>query len=62
MAKEASPNYSVVKQERGWCWCSYAVQEIRGRGGLVGPFPSQEEAEKMPGRRLHVEKGNNDRS
>jgi hypothetical protein len=35
MAKEASPNYSVVKQERGWCWCSYAVQEIRGRGGLV---------------------------
>jgi hypothetical protein len=46
MAKEASPGYSVVKQERGWFWCSYAVQEVGGRDALVGPFPSQEEAEK----------------
>jgi hypothetical protein len=46
MAEEASPSYSIVKQERGWFWCSYAAQEIRGRSALIGPFPSQEEAEK----------------
>lgn len=46
MAKTAGPSYSIVKQERGWFWCSYAVQEIRGRSALIGPFPSQEEAEK----------------
>jgi hypothetical protein len=46
MAKEASPSYSVVKQEKGWFWCSYAAQEVGGRNALVGPFPSQEEAEK----------------
>jgi hypothetical protein len=46
MAKETSPSYSIVKQENGWFWCSYAVQEIGSRDALIGPFPSQEEAEK----------------
>jgi hypothetical protein len=46
MAKEASPSYSIVKQERGWFWRPHAVQEIRGGKALIGPFPSQEEAEK----------------
>jgi hypothetical protein len=46
MAKEAIPSYSIVKQERGWFWCSYAMQEIGGHDALIGPFPSQEEAEK----------------
>jgi hypothetical protein len=44
--KEASPSYSVVKQEKGWFWCSYTLQEFGGRDPLIGPFPSQEEAEK----------------
>jgi hypothetical protein len=46
MAEEAVPNYSIVKQESGWFWRSYAMQEIEGRDALIGPFPSQEEAEK----------------
>jgi hypothetical protein len=57
MAKEASPNDSVATQERGWCGCSYAVQEIRGRGGLVGPFRSQEGAEKDARETLAPRKG-----
>jgi hypothetical protein len=44
MAKEASPSYSIVKQGSGWFWS--IGQEIRGRTELIGPFPSQEEAEK----------------
>jgi hypothetical protein len=57
MAKGASPSYSVVKQERGWFWCSYAVQEIGGRDPLVGPFPSQEEAEKDAQATLGLKEG-----
>jgi hypothetical protein len=44
MAEEATPSYSIVKQENGWFWST--GQEIRGRTELVGPFPSQQEAEK----------------
>jgi hypothetical protein len=44
MAKEATPSYSIVKQESGWFWST--GQEIRGRTELVGPFPSQLEGEK----------------
>jgi hypothetical protein len=46
MVKEASPSYSVVKLEKGWFWTSNAVQEVQGGEALIGPFPSQEEAEK----------------
>jgi hypothetical protein len=46
MAKAASPSFSVVKLEKGWFWASYAVPEIRRGEALIGPFPSQEEAEK----------------
>jgi hypothetical protein len=57
MVREASPSYNVVKQERGWFWCSYAVQELGGRDALVGPFPSQEEAEKDARETLRLRKG-----
>jgi hypothetical protein len=46
MATAASPSFSVVKLEKGWFWTSNALQEIQGGEALVGPFPSQEEAEK----------------
>jgi hypothetical protein len=57
MAKAASPSYSIVKQESGWFWCSYAAQEIGGRNPLVGPFPSQEEAEKDAEETLGFQEG-----
>ncbi len=57
MVEEASPSYSVVKHERGWFWCSYAVQEIGARDPLVGPFPSQEEAEKDARETLGLKQG-----
>jgi hypothetical protein len=46
MAKPDSPSFSVVKLENGWFWVSYATQEALGNEALIGPFPSQEEAEK----------------
>jgi hypothetical protein len=45
MADAASPSFSIVKKESGWFWCSYALDEA-GNDALIGPFPSQEEAEK----------------
>jgi hypothetical protein len=57
MAREASPSYSIVKQETGWFWCSYAAQEISGRDALIGPFPSQEEAEKDAKESLRIREG-----
>jgi hypothetical protein len=46
MPEAAGPTFSLVKLESGWFWSSYAVQETQGGEGLIGPFPSQEEAEK----------------
>lgn len=46
MAKGASPTFSVLKLESGWFWASHAMQEIKGEEALIGPFPSQDEAEK----------------
>ncbi len=57
MAKQASPSYSIVKQDKGWFWCSDAVQEITGRDVLIGPFPSQEEAEKDAIELLRIREG-----
>jgi hypothetical protein len=46
MAKAAGPSFSVIRLDSGWFWTSYAMQEIQGADALIGPFPSQEEAEK----------------
>jgi hypothetical protein len=46
MAKAASPSFSVVILESGWFRASYAMQKARGKEALIGPFPSQDEAEK----------------
>jgi hypothetical protein len=35
--------FSIVNRGEGWFWCS--LLEVRG-DVLIGPFPSQEEAEK----------------
>jgi hypothetical protein len=46
MAKAAGLSFSVLKLEGGWFWASHAIQEIKGEEALIGPFPSQDEAEK----------------
>jgi hypothetical protein len=46
MAEAPGPNFSVMKLENGWFWTSRAVQDVHGTETMIGPFPSQEEAEK----------------
>jgi hypothetical protein len=43
MADATEPTFSVIQKEGGWFWCSLSL--VR-EDELVGPFPSQEEAEK----------------
>jgi hypothetical protein len=44
--------FSIVNQGEGWFWCS--LLEMR-RNALIGPFPSQEEAEKDARATLGIE-------
>jgi hypothetical protein len=37
--------FSIVNRGEKWFWCSYSVLGVRGET-LIGPFPSQDEAEK----------------
>ena len=39
----ADPTFSVIQKDGGWFWCSLALMS---ENELIGPFPSQEEAEK----------------
>jgi hypothetical protein len=45
--------FSIVNQGEGWFWCS--LLEVRGND-LIGPFPSQEEAEKDARATLGIKK------
>ena len=45
--------FSIVNRGQGWFWCSYSLLE---RHALIGPFPSQEEAEKDARATLGIEK------
>jgi hypothetical protein len=42
--------FSIVNQGEGWFWCSL----LEGNA-LIGPFPSQEEAEKDARATLRIE-------
>jgi hypothetical protein len=44
--------FSIVNRGEGWFWCS--LLEVR-RDALIGPFPSQEEAEKDARATLGIE-------
>jgi hypothetical protein len=44
--------FSIVNRGEGWFWCS--LLEVR-RDALIGPFPSQEEAEKDARATLRIE-------
>jgi hypothetical protein len=39
----ADPTFSVIQKDGGWYWCSLTLMS---ENELIGPFPSQEEAEK----------------
>jgi hypothetical protein len=44
--------FSIINRGVGWFWCS--LLEVR-RDALIGPFPSQEEAEKDARATLGIE-------
>jgi hypothetical protein len=46
MTREKRPRFSIVQMEKEWFWCSHTMLEARGKDALIGPFPSQEEAQK----------------
>jgi hypothetical protein len=62
MAEAPRPNFSVMKLENGWFWTSRAMQDVHGTETMVGPFPSQEEAEKDARETLGIREESNDRS
>jgi hypothetical protein len=43
MAKAPSPSFSILQQDGGWFWCSLSLMN---ENELIGPFPSEQEAEK----------------
>lgn len=45
-------SFSIINRGVGWFWCS--LLEVR-RDALIGPFPSQEEAEKDARATLGIE-------
>jgi hypothetical protein len=57
MAEAPGPNFSVMKLETGWFWASRAMQDVHGRKAMIGPFPSQEEAEKDARETLGIREG-----
>jgi hypothetical protein len=51
MADATQPNFSVMQKDGRWFWCSLSLggkNELMslGENEWIGPFPSQEEAEK----------------
>jgi hypothetical protein len=59
MADAGEPTFSVIQKDGGWFWCSMSLMRT---DELIGPFPSQEEAEKDALETLAMREGNNDRS
>jgi hypothetical protein len=43
MAESTSPSFSVIAKGEAWFWCSLSLMK---NDELIGPFPSEEEAEK----------------
>jgi hypothetical protein len=43
MVDAAEPSFSVVQKGEGWFWCSLSLAKAND---LIGPFPSELEAEK----------------
>ena len=43
MADATKPTFSTIQKDGFWFWCSLSLMS---ENELIGPFPSQEEAEK----------------
>jgi hypothetical protein len=54
MADAAGLRFSVIEQDGGWFWCSLSL--VR-EDELIGPFPSQQEAEKDAKATLGIKDG-----
>jgi hypothetical protein len=56
-AAMADATFSVIQKDAGWFWCSLTLMS---ENELIGPFPSQEEAEKDARATLGMGKANDD--
>jgi hypothetical protein len=54
MADATKPTFSVIQKGGGWYWCSLSLMS---KNELIGPFPSQEEAEKDARETLEIGQG-----
>jgi hypothetical protein len=59
MADASETTFSVIQKDGAWFWCSLSLMRT---DELIGPFPSQVEAEKDALETLTLKEGKNDRS
>jgi hypothetical protein len=52
MADATEPTFSLIQKDGSWFWCSLSLMS---ENELIGPFPSQEEAEKDAKATLRVQ-------
>jgi hypothetical protein len=52
MADSSDPSFSVIAKGEAWFWCSLSWVK---NDELIGPFPSEEEAEKDARATLGIE-------
>jgi hypothetical protein len=57
MTRDTRPRFSVVQMEKEWFWSSHSMLKARGKDALIGPFPSQQEAEKDARSTLELKDG-----
>ena len=54
MANSSGPSFSVIAKGAAWFWCSLSLMK---NDELIGPFPSEEEAEKDAKATLGIKDG-----
>jgi hypothetical protein len=54
LAAAAEPAFSLIQKDGSWLWCSLSLMS---ENDLIGPFPSQEGAEKDAKARLGTKEG-----
>jgi hypothetical protein len=54
LAARARSTFSVIQKDESWFWCSFSLAT---KDELIGPFPSQQEAEKDARATLRIKTG-----
>jgi hypothetical protein len=54
MPDATEPTFGMIQKDGFWFWCSFSLM---GENELIGPFPSQEEAEKDARATLGIAEG-----